>query len=163
MNINYYFLVFSQQYLLENEVIEETIRERSNYYITQNKKNDFWISISPNFLKEKNLNNKIKNTNYFRKNRSNILLNEKESDNEYYAVIISNNLSFIDWLKLRLGDFEILQNDNSKISKNDYTVSGIYGEILNSNIVEDSFKSNINLIHPDLITKKLNKSLRSLI
>ena len=161
MNINYYFLAFSQQYLLENEVIEETIRERTNYYIAQNKKSDFWISISPNFLKEEKINTQLKNTNYFKNNKSKIILNE--SNSEYYGVIISNNISFIDWLKLRLGDFENLNSNNLIYLKNNYTVSGIFGTISSSDLNQDSFKSNNNQIHPDIVTKKINLSLKNLL
>ena len=161
MNINYYFLAFSQQYLLENEVIEETIRERTNYYITQNKKSDFWISLSPTFLKKKEISDQLKKTNYFKNNKSKITL--KESDNEYYAVIISNNLSFIDWLRLRLGDFEDLNNTNSLYLENNYTVSGVFGKISHCDLEQNSFKSNNNLVHPDIVSKKLNSSLKSLL
>ena len=48
--IDYYYVIMSQKSLLENQVVEEILRERANYYISKKKPLDFWITISPNFL-----------------------------------------------------------------------------------------------------------------
>ena len=43
-NLKCYYLIFSQKDFLENQVIEEIIRERSNYYISENKNPDFCLA-----------------------------------------------------------------------------------------------------------------------
>jgi hypothetical protein len=45
----------SQKDFLQNQVIEEILREKSSYYMVQNKVPDYWILISPKFLSENNL------------------------------------------------------------------------------------------------------------
>ena len=60
-----YFLLFSQKDFLKNTVIEEILRERTNYNYQQKKQRDFWILVSPSFLLNNELNNKIKISNYF--------------------------------------------------------------------------------------------------
>ena len=60
-NLKCYYLIFSQKDFLENQVIEEIIRERSNYYISENKNPDFWVLNSPEFINDYEINKKIKN------------------------------------------------------------------------------------------------------
>lgn len=43
MGKNYYFILMSQKDFLENQVIEEILRERANYYTSKDKIKDFWI------------------------------------------------------------------------------------------------------------------------
>ena len=43
MTIRYYYLVMSQIDMLENQVLEEILRERANYYLSKNKNIDFWL------------------------------------------------------------------------------------------------------------------------
>ena len=57
-NIQYYYLIMSQKSLLQNQVIEEILRERANYYSTHKRNNDFWLLVSPNFIYSNNLNKK---------------------------------------------------------------------------------------------------------
>ena len=66
MTVEYYYLLMSQQDLFKNEVIEEIIRERTNSYFNQQKRNDFWILVSPNFVNSKNMSEKIKETNWLK-------------------------------------------------------------------------------------------------
>ena len=47
---SYHFLLISQIDLFKNQVLEEVLRERANFYISQNKKQDFWILTFPNFI-----------------------------------------------------------------------------------------------------------------
>jgi hypothetical protein len=37
-NVKYYFILMSQKQMLENEVLEEILRERTSYYCSKNKK-----------------------------------------------------------------------------------------------------------------------------
>lgn len=81
----YYFAAASKKFFLEEEPIEEVLRERTNYYNSINKPIDFWLLIDPDFLN-------IKELNY-------IQLRIKKPS----AVIVSTNPVFINWIKLRVG------------------------------------------------------------
>ena len=37
MEIKYYYIVMSQKEMLQNQVLEEIVRERANYYISKKK------------------------------------------------------------------------------------------------------------------------------
>ena len=81
----YYFAIASQDFLLNEEPIEEILRERTNYYKYLNKDIDFWFVINPLFI----------NAPAMHKIKKQLL---KPS-----AAIISSNPKFIEWLKLRIG------------------------------------------------------------
>ena len=72
-NLSYYYLIMSQKSLLENQVVEEILRERIYYYLLNKKTIDFWLLISPNFIYSNNLNEIIKNSNFYKNNKNNIL------------------------------------------------------------------------------------------
>jgi hypothetical protein len=175
-NVKYYFILMSQKQMLENEVLEEILRERTSYYCSKNKKIDFWLLITPNFLKNFNLYEKIRKTNFYKQQEKNISFdfnnifsnsdqnsletlkkyNSKKKD--FYSVIISSDKEFIKWLKLRVGYFEDIDNLNF-ISEN-YISDGIFG-ILN---YEERNKisvlnSNKNFLHPEILLKKYKKAL----
>lgn len=82
---NYYFILASQNFLLNEEPVEEILRERIAYYKRVNKKIDFWLVLNPQFISisEPNLN--------------------KLSFKNSYAAIVSLDRYFIQWLKLRIG------------------------------------------------------------
>ena len=132
-----HFLLFFQNDFLKNTVIEEILRERTNYNYQQKKQRDFWILVSPSFLLNNELNNKIKTSNYF---ISQIV--EDSEQNAKYIVIISYKLEFINWIKLRLGSFESLNTitiDNN--DKKKFRSNGIFGTI--ENIKEINSNSNL--------------------
>nr|YP_009399837.1 hypothetical protein [Tolypiocladia glomerulata]ARW69656.1 hypothetical protein [Tolypiocladia glomerulata] len=81
---NYYFAVASQSFLLNQEPIEEILRERINYYEYSNKEIDFWLILNPNFFND--IDKPI-----------NIIKNKKP-----LAAIVSLDRQFIEWLKLRM-------------------------------------------------------------
>nr|YP_009628759.1 hypothetical protein [Balbiania investiens]QBX88542.1 hypothetical protein [Balbiania investiens] len=81
----YYFAVASQDFLLKEEPVEEILRERMEHYKSMDKVIDFWLIKNPAFLYKADM----------AKIQKQLL---KPS-----AAIISNNPTFIDWLKLRLG------------------------------------------------------------
>ena len=122
---NIYFLLFSQKDFLKNTVIEEILRERTNYNCQQKKQRDFWILVSPSFLSNNELDKKIKTSNYF----FNQFL-ENDEQNFKYIAIISYKLEFINWIKLRLGSFESLNSLNieNKDQKR-FRSNGIFGII----------------------------------
>jgi hypothetical protein len=109
-----------QDDLLKNNVIEELLRERTTYYLSQKKKRDFWVILNPALFTEteKTL---ISNSYY--------VSNEKKKQTEdYYAVFISTNKELVNWIALRLGEFEEITS-LSLFSKSKVSVSnGIRGQ-----------------------------------
>nr|YP_010850944.1 hypothetical protein Ycf54 [Aphanocladia stichidiosa]WGH14030.1 hypothetical protein Ycf54 [Aphanocladia stichidiosa] len=81
---NYHFAFASQSFFLDQEPIEEILRERTQYYSSCKKDIDFWFVLNPKFLSS--LDDKL---NYCDKNQS-------------FAAIVSLDKQFIQWLKLRL-------------------------------------------------------------
>jgi hypothetical protein len=81
----YYFAIASQDFLLKEEPVEEILRERIEHYKSIDKAIDFWLIKNPAFLYKADMVKIHKQ-----------LLKPS-------AAIISNNSTFIDWLKLRLG------------------------------------------------------------
>ena len=68
-NETYYYLIMSQQTLLNNEIIEEILRERATYYQLNKKATDFWILISPYFIYKNEILEKIRKSNYYLKEK----------------------------------------------------------------------------------------------
>ena len=81
----YYFAIASQNFLMNEEPIEEILRERTNHYKNIQKQIDFWIVLNPDFIYLPQLEHIQKRL-------------PKES-----AAIISFDQQFIQWLKLRIG------------------------------------------------------------
>jgi len=89
----YYYISASKQFLLEEEPVEEILRERLKFYQTNHLSVDFWLIQDTSLTKIPELSS---------------LQNDFKRD---IAAIISTNSCFIDWLKLRLqyvfiGSFE---------------------------------------------------------
>ena len=81
----YYFILATENFLAEEEALEEVLRERVQYFRKQNKPNDFWILPNPSFLNTQD--NKISTL--------------KNKFTKPTMAIISTDKSFIVWLKLR--------------------------------------------------------------
>nr|YP_010338024.1 hypothetical protein MW591_pgp006 [Timspurckia oligopyrenoides]UNJ17609.1 hypothetical protein [Timspurckia oligopyrenoides] len=81
----YYFAAASKKFLLEEEPIEEVLRERTNYYAMIGKPIDFWLVVNPDFL-----------------NQLNLPASHPIASNSSMAAIISTNPVFINWIKLRV-------------------------------------------------------------
>nr|YP_009298015.1 hypothetical protein Plocam_117 [Plocamium cartilagineum]AOM67953.1 hypothetical protein Plocam_117 [Plocamium cartilagineum] len=82
---NYYFAVASRNFLINEEPIEEILRERTSYYKSINKDIDFWFISNPTFIhspKIQDIHKKLNGSS---------------------AAIISFDKNFIQWLKLRIG------------------------------------------------------------
>lgn len=102
----FYYIIFSQRDFCENEVLEETLRERSYYYINRMMAVDFRILISPDLIQDKDISQRLRST-YFHMSKSEDL--RKGSDPYFYTmVLVTTNNFFVDWLKLRFGFFEDL-------------------------------------------------------
>nr|YP_009370219.1 conserved hypothetical plastid protein [Bulboplastis apyrenoidosa]ARO90708.1 conserved hypothetical plastid protein [Bulboplastis apyrenoidosa] len=78
----YYFILASKKFLLEEEPIEEMLRERTNFYLNHNIEPDFWI---------------VNDASQIIANDNNIPRNIPSS-----IAIVSTNKTFIDWIKLRI-------------------------------------------------------------
>lgn len=85
MTHKYYFALASQDFLVNEEPLEEVLRERKNYYHSIAKEIDFWFVLEPDF---------INNATFYSKSNK---LPKK------CAAIISLDKQFIEWLKLRIG------------------------------------------------------------
>ena len=90
---NYYYALASKRFLIEEEPLEEVLRERTRNYQEQEKEIDFWLVIQPAFLEAPSM------------------AEVKAKCPQPAAAIISTNEQFITWLKLRLeyvatGEFE---------------------------------------------------------
>lgn len=81
----YYFALASQKFLFEEEPLEEILRERINHYKSINKPIDFWMVKNSSIVDFPDL------------------IGVKKTMHQPIAAIISYNLNFINWIKLRLG------------------------------------------------------------
>lgn len=81
----YYFAIASQDFLLNEDALEEVLRERINYYQSIKKIIDFWLVLNPAFIHAPEM------------------VHIKKQLTKPAAAIISHNPTFIEWLKLRLG------------------------------------------------------------
>ncbi|HIK31161.1 MAG TPA: DUF2488 family protein [Oscillatoriales cyanobacterium M59_W2019_021] len=89
----YHYVLASQKFLLEEEPLEEVIRERTRNYQENEKEIDFWVVKQPAFLEAPEM------------------AEIKRRCPQPSVAIISTNSQFITWLKLRLeyvivGEFE---------------------------------------------------------
>jgi hypothetical protein len=80
----YYYLLASQKFLLEEEPLDEVLRERRRHYQEQEKEIDFWLVKQPAFLE----------TDGFAE--------VKARCPQPSVAIISTDQTLITWLKLRL-------------------------------------------------------------
>jgi hypothetical protein len=80
----YYYVLASQRFLVEEEPLEEVLRERTRDYHEKEREIDFWLVKQPAFLESPEMR-EIKN-----------------QCPQPAAAIISTNPQFITWLKLRL-------------------------------------------------------------
>lgn len=80
----YYYVLASQHFLLEEEPLDEVLRERTRHYQEQEKEIDFWLVRQPAFLEAPEMSE------------------VKAKCPQPAVAIVSTNQSFITWLKLRL-------------------------------------------------------------
>ena len=142
MTENFFYILMSQKDMLKNQVLEEILRERTNYYLSKSKIKDFWLLISPKFLTKLDINK----TEYF-----------SQTKEQYFSVLLSSNKEFINWLKLRLGCFETYSNSKKEEQKDIYKIDGIFGQI-----TMDEFNPLISektIIDPELFEENYKKIL----
>jgi len=143
----------SQKELFSNQVIEEILRERTNYYLSKQKNKDFWLLISPKFIQNKDFKTKIKLTNFYEQQLK--IIKPFNDENEFYVSLITTNLDFIKWIKLRLGYFEDL--DSNEILRKDLKSDGVCG--LLSNNEQNILKHSPNYLHPDILISQYKNNL----
>ncbi|MDZ8054249.1 MAG: MgPME-cyclase complex family protein [Aulosira sp. ZfuVER01] len=80
----YYYVLASQKFLVQEEPIDEVLKERTRHYHEQEKEIDFWLVKQPAFLEAPEM------------------AEIKAKCPQPSAAIISTNQQFITWLKLRL-------------------------------------------------------------
>lgn len=80
----YHYILASQRFLLEEEPLEEVLKERHRYYQEQQKDIDFWLVKQPAFLDAPEMQA------------------EKAQCPQPAVAIVSTNPQFIQWLRLRL-------------------------------------------------------------
>lgn len=79
----YYYLLASQRFLLDEEPLEEVLRERRRHYQEQEKEIDFWLLKQPAFLESPEFSD------------------IKKRCPQPAAAIVSTDQTLITWLKLR--------------------------------------------------------------
>ncbi|GAB1543397.1 DUF2488 family protein [Scytonema sp. NUACC21] len=89
----YYYVLASERFLLQEEPMEEVLKERTRHYHEQEKEIDFWVVKQPAFLEAPQM------------------AKVKAKCPQPAVAIVSTNSQFITWLKLRLeyvltGEFE---------------------------------------------------------
>jgi len=80
----YYYVLASQRFLIQEEPIQEVLKERTRHYHEQEKQIDFWLVQQPAFLEAPQF------------------ADLKVKCPQPAVAIISTNPQFITWLKLRL-------------------------------------------------------------
>lgn len=80
----YYYVLASQRFLIEEEPLDEVLKERIRNYHEQEKEIDFWLVKQPAFLEAPEM------------------APTKAECPQPAAAVISTNSQFITWLKLRL-------------------------------------------------------------
>lgn len=88
--VKYFFVIGSSKFLLDNEPLEEILRERVQQYAREKKTIDFWIIKSPKFLKSIDLVDINKK-----------LVQDGLGETELSAIVSLDEV-FIKWMKLRL-------------------------------------------------------------
>jgi len=145
MKLTYYYIIMNQKDLFNNQVLEELLREKSNYYHTNKQQKDFWILNSPNFINKLNLSEKIKNSNFY---------NNNKNKNNHFSCLISLDKKYIQWIELRLGYFENIKDLNDLQLKK-FVSDGIIGSIdldINQNLF--ILEENKLKIDPNLLSKE---------
>jgi hypothetical protein len=148
----------TQKDFYQNQGLEEILRERANHYSSRKKIRDFWVLTSPNFLFSSNLSNQIKNSNFYFQKKPMLSTDENL---DFYAAILSTNKDFINWMQVRLGSFE---NLDEKISSNKQTkFDGIFGKILfqtNEVKTKNPLQNTLNFLQPEILLDKNKEFLK---
>jgi hypothetical protein len=154
----------AQKDLLENECLEEILREKTTYYSIRKKHRDFWLSISPTFISHPIFFQSLKSTNFYKLKKPLFSPYLIENQRPFFASLISLDKEFINWIQLRLGYFENI--DDIQFDQNNqrqsFVSNGIKGtlHIAKQEIINNPLNYSENYLHPDLFLKQNTKFLK---
>jgi hypothetical protein len=154
----------AQKDLLENECLEEILREKTTYYSIRKKHRDFWLSISPTFISHPIFFQSLKSTNFYKLKKPLFSPYLIENQRPFFASLISLDKDFINWIQLRLGYFENI--DDIQFDQNNqrqsFVSNGIKGtlHIAKQEIINNPLNYSENYLHPDLFLKQNTKFLK---
>jgi hypothetical protein len=132
-SIKYHYLIMPQQEILINQVLEEILRERTTSFLVRKKTRDFWLISAPSFVYSEDFLKKLNQTNFFVQKQKQISESLSEKSFSFYGALVSTDEIFINWIRLRLGYFENINNPDEN-NKN-INCDGLYGFFeLNNNI-----------------------------
>ena len=162
MEKKYYYIIMSQNEMFENQVLEEILRERANSYFLKSKALDFWLVVNPDFFQFSEILTNLEESQFYKQNLFNILDSSKR---KFYNSLISTDPIFINWIKLRLGYFENIENKKDNPNKNSYVSDGICGSMIldREKKLNDFLVSNNNHIHPNILLNKYKKKLETVL
>ncbi len=161
----YHYLIMAQKDLLKNQCLEEILRERTTYFLTRQKHRNFWITVSPKFLYSSTLFQNLKLTKFYQQNKFilSTSLGKDFSNNPFFISLISLDKEFINWIQLRLGYFENIENKPlvSENQQKDFVSNGVKGCLTFSsqNNLFNPLAGYSNYIDPDILMEKNRKFL----
>jgi hypothetical protein len=152
-----HYIIMSQKDVIQNQVLEEILRERASYYNAKEQEQDFWIITNPTLLFRNKDYSQIMKTKFYKQQISKIKYKSRTTnfEKDFLGAIVSTNMKFIEWLRLRLGYFE----DSTTLSDNrqaSYVSDGVFGTVNSSyyfyNLQNE--KNKFYYLHPDLINEQ---------
>jgi hypothetical protein len=154
----------AQKDLLENECLEEILREKTTYYSIRKKHRDFWLSISPTFISHPIFFQSLKSTNFYKLKKPLFSPYLIENQRPFFASLISLDKEFINWIQLRLGYFENIDDIHfdQNNQRQSFVSNGIKGtlHIAKQEIINNPLNYSENYLHPDLFLKQNTKFLK---
>lgn len=154
--MSYHYIIMSQRQMFQNQVLEEILRERTDFYLANEKEIDFWILVSPSFLYTPSFQNQVKGTKFYEQFQKEIV---DQNGNEAFAVLLTTDKTFANWIKLRLGYFESWED--YKALKNNLRISDGVAETLDGRDKSTikKLKSNPNILHTSIRLKQFEEIL----
>lgn len=157
--ITYHYLLMSQKDLLENQCVEEILREKSHYYSVRQKPRDFWLTLSPKFVLDPLIWSRMKDTRFYEQKRTKSL-GKPLKDLTTLGCLISQDKEFINWIALRLGYFENIETKNflEEAKRKTFVSDGIRGTLKRTQKTNEGnlnpLEGSIYCLNVDRIDKK---------
>jgi hypothetical protein len=159
INIGYYIAMRGDQ-LLNNEVLEEILRERANRAIANNEPSDAWIehkdhvnfALIGSFLDIE----KVSTTRYYSQNK--IEIEELDDPKTYFSYLYSSSLKFITWIRLRLGYFEDINEPIDGRPRGEYISDGFCGTTMGFDAMS-SYENNKLILDHYILGSELGANL----
>jgi len=161
--ITYHYLVMAQKDLLENQCFEEVVREKTGYFSSRKKQRNFWLILSPKFLFSPEIYNQLKLSKFYEQKKS-IISSSLVEKGDFFVSLVSPDKEFVNWIALRLGYFENIDNNHylNDIKEKNFSSDGVRGTFVLSK--ENPPKVSLlkgypNYLHPDILLKRNKKFL----